>query len=299
MDGYPQAVAVTVEGQRGDAPGGRGDPVAGFAFYLTREREAATRTIEAYLYWLGRYTTWLGGQGVSLLTARPLDVRAFATSGEWGRKTRAQVLSSLKAFYSYCELEEYVLRSPARSVPHPRQFTRIGAVYEPDEAARMLGAARSLTSHLIVGLGLYAGLRIGETLGLEPADVSLRRGIIHIRRTLGEPTTKGRRDREVPLHPAMRATVGRAVRLDHPRLVYDLQTPQGGRDRLVRVCAQAKVPYHGGTHALRRTFGARLAANGVREGVIRHLLGHEARTEDLYMRVNPADARRAIEGLAY
>lgn len=298
MEGYPQGMVVIVSGGGTVRPGGP-DPVAGFAFYLSRERECATRTVEAYLYWLSRYVTWLADNSLTLLTARPLDVRAFSTSGAWGRKTRAQVLSSLKSFYAYCEMEEMVVRSPARSVPHPRQFKRIGPVWDKGEAQALLDTARGLTTQLLAGLGLCAGLRVGESLGLTPDDVHLRQGLIHVRRTIGEPTTKSRREREVPIHGYLREPLRRAVKMDRERLVYDLETPQGGRDRLVRLCRDAKVPYLGGTHAMRRTFGSQLAANGVREGVIRHLLGHDLRTEDLYMRVSPADARRAVEGLGY
>lgn len=283
-----------------ERPGGDGDPVAGFAFYLRREREAATRTVEAYLYWLDRFIGWTRDNEISLLRATPRDIRAFATSNGWARKTRSQILSSLKAFYRYAELDGYIGRSPAEAVPHPRLFNTVPPRYDEPQARRLVGGVGpDLIDRMIVALGLFAGLRTGEGVGLEFPDVDLRQGLLHVRRSYNEPTTKNRRERILPLH-------------DHvARLVSELKaTPQGDgriiglttgecyRKRFRRSCERADVPYYG-PHALRRTFADQLRRGGVREGVVRTLLGHAKRTEDMYMAVTGDEVQQAVASLSY
>ena len=82
-------------------------------------------------------------------------------------------------------------------------------IYAPDELADLLRAARRLespnglrawTCATVLGLLACTGLRIGEALRLQNADVDWKAGLLHVRHG------KGDRSRWVPLHPtAVRA----------------------------------------------------------------------------------------------
>jgi integrase len=81
-------------------------------------------------------------------------------------------------------------------------------LYAPAEITALMSAARELTPPLraatfetIIGLLAVSGLRAGEALGLDRADVDLHDGALHIRAGKGK-------QREVPLHDtATRALV--------------------------------------------------------------------------------------------
>ena len=279
-----------------ERPRADGDPVAGFGFYLRRERELSGATERAYLYWVNRWLAWCSHEGVSSLSATPIHVRTFSTSGDWSRKTRSQILSALRAFYRYAELDGFTDRNPAQAVAGPRLFQRRGPSYSTDQARRLLGMAVDLTDKLIVGLGLFAGVRTGEGMGLEPNDLDLHSGLLHIRRTYGEPTTKGKRERTIPLHSWLREPLAVARRVADGRLIDVGEDAYRARFR--RVCQRAHIPYHG-PHALRRTFSTALTKLGVREGVVRELMGHRPTVTDLYIEVSAEEARRAIRGLRY
>lgn len=273
------------------------DPRRAFETYLARERQYATRTVYDYLWWLTRFEAWAREHGVPLLAATPKDVRRFTISGDWAPRTQAAALSALKSFYRWCEMEEFCVRSPASSIPNPRLYRRIGARYRPQEVRALSAEARDTTDRLIVGLGVYEGLRTGEALGLRLEDLDFDAGVIRVRRTGDEPTTKGRREREIPIHPGLRESLRTAVRLEDKHLIV-VRSPRGYQDRLRRICRRAKVIYHG-PHALRRTFATRLAALDVREGVIHELLGHTPRVTDLYIDVTLREKRKAIRLLRF
>jgi len=95
---------------------------------------------------------------------------------------------------------------PATEVPPedllPARLPRVTPyVYSPGEIEALMTAARALTPRLraatvetVIGLLAVSGLRAGEALGLDRADVDLAEGALHVR------AAKQSRQREVPLH---------------------------------------------------------------------------------------------------
>lgn len=82
-------------------------------------------------------------------------------------------------------------------------------LYSPAEITALMGAARALTPRLrgatfetLIGLLAVSGLRRGEALALDRADVDLADGALHVR------ASKPNKQREVPLHD----TTARALR---------------------------------------------------------------------------------------
>jgi integrase len=88
-----------------------------------------------------------------------------------------------------------------QALPRSR-VTPPARILSDGELARLLAAARSIalgplggrTLHTLLGLLASTGLRSGEALRLDRADVDVNRGLLQIRRT------KFRKDRLVPLH---------------------------------------------------------------------------------------------------
>jgi integrase/recombinase XerD len=75
-------------------------------------------------------------------------------------------------------------------------------IYSSQEIAALMGAARALsppsraaTIETLIGLMAATGLRLGEALGLDQADVDLDDGVLRVRGKQSE-------QREVPLHPS-------------------------------------------------------------------------------------------------
>jgi integrase/recombinase XerC len=156
---------------------------------------------------------------------------------------------------------------------------------------------------VIAALPYYAGLRIGEVVGLDVADVSLsaRKGTL---RVLG----KGRDDgkiRTVPMHADLRGYLQAwlAVRPTHigaglPALLLSARgtriTDRAARTIITAVGDSAGItdtqPF--GPHVLRHTFATQLIRHGVDLVTVAELLGH-ARLDTVRLYTLPTDTDRA------
>lgn len=128
---------------------------------------------------------------VDLDRIEPEQVRAFLDGTGpmtrfWHRK-----LDALRGFYRFALARRYTPRSPLpTNVPRcPQAF--VPYIYSEDEIKRLLAAAASrercnlssLTCRTLLLVLYGTGLRIGEALGLDLADVDLESALLRIRET--------------------------------------------------------------------------------------------------------------------
>lgn len=169
--------------------------------------------------------------------------------------------------------------------------------YEPDEYQRHVEAARRVDTRveLLVLLGGDAGLRRGEIIGLEWADIDLKRGLLTVAGSVwaGQVTaTKGMEHRHVPLTKRL------AAALSANRHYTDEGEPVTAKiiqRWLVRAQQLAGLRAKGGVHILRHTFCSHLAMRGAPALSIQKLAGHKnLQTTLRYMHLASGEAERAI-----
>ena len=164
------------------------------------------------------------------------------------------------------------------------------------EAARTDGAA----AELIVLLGGEAGLRCGEIMALEWADVDLEKRQLTVARSewKGHVTApKNGRTRYVPLTVRLAQALRTGRHLRHTRvLVNEAQQPLTQKvvqSIVARVARRAHVA--SGVHALRHTFCSHLAMRGAPARAIQELAGHQNLETTLrYMHLSPAALHGSI-----
>jgi integrase len=151
-----------------------------------------------------RYVAKVGHQGPLTVDLMAAWARQ-AESGHGDRATCARRLQMLRPFTGWLRQFE-----PATQVPDEAVFGRVPGrmaphVYREQEIVELLAAARQLgppddlraaVMETLFGLLACTGLRIGEALGLQEADVDLKGGVLTIRQS------KFGKSRLVPLHPS-------------------------------------------------------------------------------------------------
>ncbi|MGB0094505.1 MAG: tyrosine-type recombinase/integrase [Solirubrobacteraceae bacterium] len=178
---------------------------------------------------------------------------------------------------------------PATDVPPddllPARLPRVAPyVYSPGEIEALMAAARALSPPLraatietVIGLLAVSGLRAGEALGLDRADVDLADGALHVR------AAKQNKQREVPLHD----TTTKALRQYSRRRDRSLPTsttpaffvsPQGSRltskafnGTFAKLIREIGLEGHGERlrprpHDVRHTFAVRTLIGWYRNG---------------------------------
>ena len=170
-----------------------------------------------------------------------------------------------------------------------------------DDFERLVEAARvEPVALLIVLLGGEAGLRCGEMMALEWADIDLAKRQLTVARAewKGHVTIpKGGRLRYVPLTQRLAKTLHQARHLRSPRVLCDGAgmplTQKVVQVTVRRSAGRAKVKP--GVHILRHTFCSHLAMRGAPARAIQELAGHQdLGTTQRYMHLSPAALDAAI-----
>jgi integrase len=157
------------------------------------------------------------------------------------------------------------------------------AFHDFDAYERLLAAAQEIDhrSYVIALLGGEAGLRAGEIVALEWADVDLERRQIRVRHSdwCGELTApKNGRIRFVGMTERLAAALRQHRHLRSRRVVCTNEgtplTRQAAWSRVRYAAKRAKVPT--GVHILRHTFCSHLAMQGASMRGVQELVGHQS-----------------------
>jgi integrase len=184
-----------------------------------------------------RYVAKVGHQGPLTVDLMAAWARQ-AESGHGDRATSARRLQMLRPFTGWLRQFE-----PATQVPDEAVFGRVPGrmaphVYREQEIVELLAAARQLgppgdlraaVMEALFGLLACTGLRIGEALGLQEADVDLKAGVLTVRQS------KFGKSRLVPLHPSAVEALARyrTQRIRHVRTTPETPFFVATRGRLL------------------------------------------------------------------
>jgi integrase/recombinase XerC len=292
--------------------------------WLRAERTASAHTVRAYAGDLMRFLAFLrnhAGAPASLNDLGDLrlrDLRAFLAARaaeEAAAGTRARGLSALRSFFGWLDRRGVLhvpaleaVRPPKAARPLPRPLSErdaLAVVATAEEAAESdwIGLRDRALFALLYG----AGLRLGEALALSRAEAP-RGGRLRVR-------GKGRKQREVPVLPAVAAAVEAYLAACPCATAPDGPLFLGARGKRLNPGVAEKrmrdlrhllgLPDSATPHALRHSFATHLLAAGGDLRAIQELLGHsslsttqryteieEAQLMETYRRCHPRAAAR-------
>jgi integrase len=211
--------------------------------------------------------------------------------------------------------------NPAAAIRRPRVTAKEAAHLTPAQVAALLRAAEGSRYAPMFALLVHTGLRRGEALALQWADVDFARSLLRVRGTLSridggllitEPKT-AKSKRFVPIsEPAARLLrqvqdsqaeerrlAGSAWRQTGFVFTTELGEPCDPRNalRALRVAATKAGLPHAGLHTLRHSAASVMLTRGVPLKVVSEILGHSsiAITGDIYGHVSPDVSRQAMD----
>ena len=288
--------------------------VARFLRYLAAERDASPLTIKSYredLTALLEYLNEAAGGPVPPDRITVSDLRGYVAAmheADYAAGTIARRLASLRSFFRFGMREGWVNDNPAKPLRNPRKPRNLPHVLSTEEIGRLLQAPPAndpmgLRDRAILETMYSAGLRIGETVGLNDADLDLNEGIVRVR-------GKGKRERLAPLGSYAARAVRRwlQVRRLHPSLSESMDRPlfvnRFGRRLTTRSVARMLEKYLRQTgldrrttpHTLRHSFATHLLDRGADIRSVQELLGHKSLvTTQIYTHVSTAGLRAVYE----
>lgn len=262
-------------------------PVKDFEKFLELDRGLARSTCCTYGHHVSGYLRCLDESGESPALANRATVSAYLRSLR-ARGLRPATIHcagmALAAFYDFLKTRGLVEASPASDLDLPKLSARVAEPLSMADVERLLDAPSprnicGLRDRAVLEL-LYCGLRIGEVMALDVADVHLEEGYAKV---LG----KGAKERVVPVS-------GKAVEaLRRYRELRDLRagsvegalfvsrngtrlTKGGFWRRFKRHAARAGLTRRVYPHLLRHSFALHLLAGHADLRSLQLLLGHSS-----------------------
>lgn len=198
----------------------------------------------------------------------PQDITKLKKSlAKKSHNTSCEVLKTLRRVLNRAIAEKKIERAPVE-FDIPRRLHRLPIAYDEQEQASLLAAAHALGPMyvVVVLLGIDGGLRRGEILGLQWADITLKRGEMVIRHNVVRgklDVPKGRTEDNIGVTKRLVQALEVFPRtgpfvLDNKGSHYKEHNMKAWMMTLVK---HAGLPWRG-THILRKTCGTRIADGG-------------------------------------
>jgi len=287
-----------------------------FALYLKLERALSDNSIESYcsdISKLSRFLEEIKKENVdeikNLCSIDRETLLSFINSENdrgISKRSQARIVSSLRTFYSYLEMEGKVDKSVAELLELPKLPARLPVVLSVEEIEVILGVIdlslpEGHRDKAIVELLYSCGLRVSELVNLKISDIFFEEEFI---RVIG----KGDKQRLIPIGtPAVDAIKLylkqrlhiNPITKDSNILFLSRRGRRMNREMVFlivkREAEKAGITKSISPHTFRHSFATHLVENGADLRVVQQMLGHESiLTTEIYTHVDSIKWRETI-----
>lgn len=222
---------------------------------------------------LRRFVDFIEGEGAEFITSE-LALRWATQSAGVQRATLARRLGLVRGFAAYLQTIDARTQVPAKRLLSARRCRPKPHIYTDQEISNLMAATARLRSRsglrratfkTLLGLLAATGLRPGEALALDIADVNLVDGILIVRES------KFGKSRFVPLDESTR------VALEAYATFRDSTQPQRDTRAFLTTERGTRIP----PYLARRTFAALCQVVGLRQRIHPHRIGRGPRLQDI------------------
>lgn len=286
------------------------DAVGFFHDFIKFEKRFSLHTIKAYTDDLEHFSQFLQAQFAveQLDQIQPSMIRtwmaAFAVQKITPRTINRKI-STLKSFFKYCLVREWIAASPAKTIQVLKTKKRLPTYVESDQMDQL--SQRDYFSddldgrmeYLVVNLLYQTGMRVSELVNLKTTQIDFARTQIKV---LG----KGNKERVIPISEVLAKTIrlfmdeaGQLFPADSGSfLLINGKGKHPGARQLYAIVkkylslittADKKSP-----HVLRHGFATHLTSNGAELNAVKELLGHSSLAATQVYTHNSIDRLRDI-----
>lgn len=267
----------------------------GFKAHLRLERSLSENSIEAYLDDVDKLAQFVAAKSLSL-SPEKIEYKHLSDFTQWivelglATYTQARIISGIKAFYRYMELEEMIAINPTELLEAPKLGRKLPDTLGHDEIMTMLGnidrsKPEGERNRAIIETMYACGLRVSELVNLLLTNLYLDEGFI---RVIG----KGDKERLIPIHEEAAKSI--TLYIDAVRV--HVKPKPGNEDfvflnkrgtKLSRVmifyiirdlAAASGIRKSISPHTLRHSFATGLVENGADLRAVQEMLGHASIT---------------------
>jgi integrase/recombinase XerD len=285
----------------------------GYKAYLQLEKSLSNNSVSAYIRDVDKLTQFLLQENKMVPPAELIlkDLQQFV---QWVAKlgmtatSQARIISGLKGFYTYCQLEQICQHNPCTLLEAPKLKRVLPEVLSFEEIEAMmakinLSTAEGTRNKAIVETLYSCGLRVSELVQLKLSQLFLDVGCIKV-------TGKGNKERLVPIGSSAIQYI--SIYLQNIRVHYTVK--KGSEDivflnrrgtGLSRVMVflvvkslakQAGITKNISPHTFRHSFATHLVEGGADLRAVQDMLGHESiTTTGIYTHLDSTFLRTTLQ----
>jgi integrase len=285
---------------------------------MQENRNRAPRTLEKYRDALKKFAAWWeshSGRSASTFTEADFWEYRSKLSKTMSPKTISVILILLKQLFKWGAGRGKLLRvNPIAEVMVPEPPPTPQPCFTPDQVRMLLEKAKPHQKPIFATLA-YLGLRIGELVALRWEDVLFDRGengVVHICRGGSNGTTKGKRNRVIPIHPELKPILQSLPRIASTVFTRPPSKRSGKvglplHDRHLLVCVKELCKECGfpnaeqyKLHTFRHAFASMCARSQVSSKYALRWMGHQnSEILDMYTTIYDDVAATAISTINY
>ncbi len=283
-----------------------------YTTYLRLERNSAKNTVAAYQRDLEKLQSWLEVQKIDV---NPLNIDTSSLK-EFNHhlaatvkpNSQARVLSSLKGFFTYLQLEDYRENNPLELIEAPKLGRQLPDTLSLAEIDLMLNQIDRSTmqgerNHAIIETLYSCGLRVSELVSLKISDLFFDEGVILV-------TGKGDKQRYVPIGMHTIQVINQYIQYTRSTVPTQvgytdslfLNRRGKGLTRAMIFTVikdlknKAGIKKKVSPHTFRHSFATHLLENGADLRSIQMMLGHESiTTTEIYVHVDRSYLKGVVE----
>lgn len=284
-------------------------PIYKYKQYLLMERGLSANTIDAYMRDLKKLSIYLEKNNLALKDIKTEHIEnllADLYDQKIVARSIARILSGLKSFFNYLELDGYIDINPTALIDSPQVGLKLPVTLSIEEIDSILevidvSTPEGTRNYAVIETLYSCGLRVSELVNLKFSDLFFKEGFIRVR-------GKGNKQRLVPISEI---AIQKIENYLHYRAKINVK--KGNEDILFlsargtaisritifhyvrKYSEEAGIEKEISPHVLRHSFATHLLERGANIRVIQEMMGHEKiSTTEIYTHLDTQFLRQEI-----
>lgn len=284
------------------------DAIEQYRDYIRLEKNLSANTIENYIRDIEKLSRFYPDIQPDNINTEQLQEFNFQLAKKYNPRSQARVISGIKGFFKFLELDEIKNSNPALLIESPKLGMHLPDTLNKAEIDRVvaaidLSAPTGERNRAIIETLYGCGLRVSELVNLKLSDIFWKEGFLRI-------TGKGNKQRLVPLGKynskilkiyieQVRVT-GKIDKKSSDIVFLNIRGKKLTRVMIFTIIKQltgfAGIDKNISPHTFRHSFATHLLENGADLRSIQLMLGHESiTTTEIYTHIDRKFLRETIE----
>lgn len=261
-----------------------------FKYYLRVERSLTNNTVDAYIRDVNKLSKYSINNNLSIkliIRENIQDFISFLNDEKISARTQARVISSIKSFFKFLIMEDYITNDPCQLIQNPKIGLKLPDVLSIAEIDLIVSNIDNSSKHgqrntTIIETLYSCGLRVSELINLKISNIKFLEKYIKI-------TGKGNKERLTPISQKClkllsiyinEIRIHQKIKSGNDDIVFlNNRGSQLSREMIFtivkKLTEKSGIKKNVSPHTFRHSFATHLIEGGADLRAVQEMLGHE------------------------